>query len=47
MITSGKIDMADSDVTGRSSTDLIQRAQRGDCSALSALFRRHMRDSVV
>jgi len=42
MITSGKIDMTQSDVTGRSSTDLIKRAQRGDRSALSALFVRHV-----
>jgi RNA polymerase sigma-70 factor (ECF subfamily) len=40
MITSRKLDMADSD--GRSSLDLIKRAQRGDRSALSALFVRHV-----
>jgi RNA polymerase sigma factor (sigma-70 family) len=42
MITSAKIDMADPDVTGRSSMDLIKRAQRGDRSALSALLIRHV-----
>jgi len=40
--TSKPIDMADSGFKGRSSTDLIKRAQRGDRSALSALLLRHI-----
>jgi RNA polymerase sigma-70 factor (ECF subfamily) len=42
MITAGQIRMADSGFKGRSSTDLIDRAKRGDRSALSALLLRHI-----